>query len=126
MIEQYIVSRLDTIGNLNSKSYPVAAPVGDEALPICLYRRTSGDILRDLSGEPLLYKDVFRMDLLGDDMDVLCTLEHAVINTLSEQNVDAGDVYIYSGVAAPGTEDGFDLPTDTLWRSVTYTVTYWR
>lgn len=126
MIERYLVSRLDTIPILANKAYPVAAPVGDDALPICLYSRTDGVITRDLSGDPAFYTDIFRLDILAEDMDALCSLEHEVIEALNEQNVDAGDLYIFSGSAAPGIEDDYDLRTDTLRRSLIYTVTYWR
>lgn len=126
MIERYLVSRLDTVPTLVNKAYPVTAPVGDDALPICLYSRTDGVISQDLSGAPVFYADTFRLDLLAEDMDALCALEHDVIAALTEQNVDAGDLYIFSGSAAPGIEDDYDLRTDTLRRSLTYTVTYWR
>lgn len=126
MIEQYLLSQLDTINALTGKCYPVAAPVGDETLPICLYSRASGEITRDLSGAAAFYRDTFYLHLLGDDMDDLCSLETEVIDTLTRQNTDAGAIYVYSSIAAPGIEDDYDLRTDTFRRSLTCTITYWR
>lgn len=126
MIESYLVSKLDTIPALTGQCYPVAAPVGDIAPPFCIYTRVSGDILRDLTGEPVFYTDVFRLDLCGEDTDSLFDLEQIVIDNLSEVNVDIGDLYIFSAIAAPGYPDGFDLTIEAHRRSITYTVTYWR
>ena len=127
MIEQYLVSKLDTIEDLVGKCYPTAAPVGDTGPPFCIYRRVSGTIERDLADDPVYYRDVFRLDLFGDDMDALCALEAAVIATMTEQCVDAGDtLYIFNAVAAPGAQDGFDMAMEIHQRSVAYTVTYWR
>lgn len=126
MIEPYLVSKLDTISSLGGQCYPVAAPVGDVNPPFCLYTRVSGDILRDLSEDPVYYQDVFRLDLYGDDVDALFALEQAVIDSLTQNNVEVGDMYIFSAEAAPGSQDGFDLSMEMHRRSVFYTVTYWR
>lgn len=126
MIEQYLLAQLDSIETLTGKCYPVAAPVGDEKLPICLYSRVSGEIVRDLSGTVAFYRDTIYLHLLGDDMDELCSLETEVIDVLNRQNVDAGDAYVYSSIAAPGIEDDYDIRTDTFRRSLTCTITYWR
>lgn len=126
MIEQYLVRLLDTVAALSGKSYPVAAPVGDEELPICLYGRVTGTVARDLSGEASFYTDTFHLHLLGEDMDALCALEVEVMDALNEQNVDVDTCYIYSGSATPGLEDDYDIRTDTLRRTLLYTVTYWR
>lgn len=126
MIEKYLVSKLGTIGQLQGQVYPTAAPVGDIEPPFCIYSRVSGSVERDLSGEPLFYTDVYRLDLSGDDNDLLCDLDKVVTDELSETNVDAGDFYIFSASVAPGAPDGFDLTIETHRRSLAYTVTYWR
>lgn len=126
MIEQYLVSELGTIAALAGKCYPVAAPLGDDELPICLYRRVSGEVRRDLSGAAAFYVEVFRLDLLDEDMDRLCALEQEVARALEKENQDAGDFYLYSAEVAPALEDDYDLRTDTLLRSVNYTVIYGR
>lgn len=126
MIEKYLVSELDTIDALDGQFYPVAAPVGDAEGPFCIYTRVSGEIQRDLDGNPVFYQDVYRLDLYGEDTDLLFELEQTVIDRLSKTNVEFGAVYIFSAQAAPGAPDGFDLSIETNQRSITYTVTYWR
>lgn len=126
MIETFLVSELGTIPALNNQFYPVAAPVGDAEGDFCIYTRVSGDVERDLTGEPVFYRDVYRLDLFGDDMDVLCALEQVVIDQLTKINVAFGDLYIFSAMAAPGAPDGFDLTMENFQRSIAYTVTYWR
>ena len=126
MIKTFLVSELSTIDALGGQFYPVAAPVGDIEPPFCIYTRVSGDIQRDLTGEPVFYRDVYRLDLCGEDTDALFALEQAVIDGLTRINVDFGAVYIFSAEAVPGAPDGFDLTMEINQRSVTYTVTYWR
>ena len=126
MIEAFLVSELDTVAELNGQFYPVAAPIGDLDPPFCIYTRVSGEIERDLSGDPVFYRDVYRLDLCGEDTDALFALEQGVISALSKKNVSFEELYIFSAVAAPGAPDGFDLTIETTLRSITYTVTYWR
>lgn len=126
MIEAFLVSELDTVAELNGQFYPVAAPVGDLNPPFCIYTRVSGEIVRDLSGEPVFYRDVYRLDLCGEDTDALFALEQKVISVLTKINFAFGELYIFSADAAPGAPDGFDLTIETTLRSITYTVTYWR
>lgn len=126
MIEKFLVSELGTIGELSGQIYPVATPVGDTEGAFCIYTRVSGDIQRDLSGDPVLYRDVYRLDLYDDDTDLLFALEQTVIDRLTKNNVEFDDIYIFSAEAAPGAPDGFDLTIETHQRSISYTVTYWR
>ena len=126
MIEQYLVSKLGTIEQLQGQIYPTAAPIGDIDPPFCIYSRVSGSVERDLSGAPLFYTDVYRLDFSGDDNDALCELAQTATDTLQETNKDAGDFYIFSAFAAPGAGDGFDLTIEAHRRSLAYTVTYWR
>lgn len=126
MIEKFLVSELGTIDALNGQFYPVAAPVGDVEENFCIYTRVSGEVQRDLMNEPVYYRDVYRLDICGDDTDVLFDLECAVIKALTKKNVELGELYIFSAVAAPGAPDGFDLNLEAVSRSVSYTVTYWR
>ena len=127
MIEQYLVSELGTIPTLAGQCYPAAAPVGDLEPPFCIYTRVAGEIQRDMSGEPVFFRDVYRLDLAGDDMDALCLLEQEVISTLCKECVEFGDdIYIFSVTAAPGAPDGFDLVLENHQRSVSCTITYWR
>lgn len=126
MIEKFLVSELGTIDAFAGQFYPVAAPVGDVDDSFCIYTRISGEIQRDLAGEPVFYRDVFRLDLYDDDTDLLFELEQAVIARLTRNNVEFDALYIFSAIAAPGAPDGFDLTMETHQRSITYTVTYWR
>lgn len=126
MIEKFLVSELGTIEALNGQFYPVAAPVGDVEGNFCIYTRVSGEVQRDLMNEPVYCRDVYRLDICGDDTDVLFDLECAVIKALTKENVEFGELYIFSAVAAPGAPDGFDLNLEAVSRSVSYTVTYWR
>lgn len=126
MIEEFIVSELGTLDELNGQLYPVAAPVGELEGSFCIYTRVSGDIQRDLEENPVFYRDVFRLDLYNDDTDTLFALEQAVIDHLKKTNVEFDDIYIFSAVAAPGAPDGFDLTMEINQRSLSYTVTYWR
>lgn len=126
MIEKYIVSELGTIEALSGQFYPVAAPVGDTEGAFCIYTRVSGEIERDLGGNPVLYRDVYRLDLYDEDTDALFTLAQVVTDRLTKHNAEFEDIYIFSAEAAPGTPDGFDLTIETHQRSLSYTVTYWR
>ena len=126
MIEKFLVSELGSIAALDGQFWPVAAPVGDAEPPFCLYTRISGTIQRDLTGEPVFYRDVYRLDLLGDDNDALCQLETEMTAQLSKTNVCFGDVYIFAAEASPGNPDGFDLTIEAHRRSLSYAVTYWR
>lgn len=126
MIEKFIVSELGTIEGLNGQLYPIAAPVGELKGSFCIYTRVSGDVQRDLQGEPVFYRDVYRLDLFDEDTDILFGLEQEVIDGLSKNNLQFENIYIFSAVAAPGAPDGFDLTLETNSRSVAYTVTYWR
>ena len=126
MIEKFLVSELGTIGELSGQCYPVAAPIGDTEGAFCIYTRTSGEIERDLSGNPVLYRDAYRLDLYDDDTDRLFALAQTVVDRLTKNNVEFDDIYIFSAEAAPGAPDGFDLTIETHQRSISYTVTYWR
>lgn len=126
MIEKYLVSELGTIDELGGQFYPVAAPIGDTEGSFCIYTLTSGEIERDLEGAPVLYRDVYRLDLYDEDTDTLFALAQAVTDRLTKYNVEFGEIYIFSAVAAPGAPDGFDLTIETHQRSISYTVTYWR
>ena len=126
MIEKFLVSELGTIETLNGQFYPVAAPVGDVEGNFCIYTRVSGEIQRDLMGEPVFCRDVYRLDLYNDDTDTLFALEKTVIDHLTKNNVEFEELYIFEAVAAPGAPDGFDLTMEINQRSIAYTVTYWR
>ena len=126
MIEEFLVSELDTIPGLNGQFYPSAAPVGDVEPPFCLYSRISGSITRDLNGDPVFYRDVYRLDLIGDDNDDLCLLGTGMIAQLSKTNIEFENLYIFSAEASPGDPDGFDLSLEAHRKSLSYAVTYWR
>ena len=125
-IERFLVSELDTIDQLRGKCYPVAAPVGDEENIFCIYTRISGDVQSDLSGEPVFYNSVYRLDLVGEDTDELFSVEQVVLDILRKNNVAFEDMHIFSASAVPGAPDGFDLSIASIQRSLTYSVTYWR
>lgn len=126
MIERFLVSELGTIEELNHQLYPVAAPVGELEGSFCIYTRVSGEIQRDLMGEPVYFRDVYRLDLYNEDTDALFILEQTVIDQLTKTNVEFDELYIFSAVAAPGAPDGFDLTMEINQRSIAYTITYWR
>lgn len=126
MIEEFLVSELGTIPGLNGQFYPAAAPVGDVEPPFCLYSRISGSIPRDLNGDPVFYRDVYRLELIGDDNDDLCLLETEMIAQLSKTNIEFENLYIFSAEASPGNPDGFDLSLEAHRKSLSYAVTYWR
>ena len=126
MIEKFLVSELGTIEALRGQFYPVAAPVGDLEGSFCIYTRVSGEIQRDLGGESVLYRDVYRLDLCDEDTDTLFALEQTVVDALTKNNMAFDALYIFSAEAAPGTPDGFDLNLEVNSRSLSYVVTYWR
>lgn len=126
MIDGFLVSELGTIVALKGQFYPAAAPVGDVEPPFCLYTRISGTIQRDLAGDPVFYRDVFRLDLIGDDNDELCLLETEMIAQLSKTNIEFEDLYIFVAEVSPGNPDGFDLTMEAHRKSLSYAVTYWR
>ena len=126
MIEKFIVSELGTIAALNGQIYPVAAPVGDIEPPFCIYTRVSGEIQRDLGGAPVFCRDTYRLDLVGEDTDVLFELEKELIVWLSKTNAEFESLYIFSAEAFPGAPDGFDLTLEVNQRSISYVITYWR
>jgi hypothetical protein len=126
MIERYIVSELGTISELRGQAYPVAAPIGDIDCAFCIYTRVSGDVERDLLGNLVFYRDVYRLDLFCEDADLLFELSQSVIGQLTKNNVEFDDLYIFSATAAPGGADGFDLTIETHQRSISYILTYWR
>ena len=126
MIEKFIVSNLGTIDALSGQIYPVAAPVGDTEGAFCIYTRVSGGVERDLSGNPVFYRDVYRLDLYDEDTDLLFDLETNVIDRLTKYNAEFAGMYIYSAEAVPGAPDGFDLTIENNQRSISYTITYWR
>lgn len=126
MIQEFLVSELGTIPGLNGQFYPAAAPVGDVEPPFCLYTRISGSITRDLNGNLVFYRDVFRLDLIGDDNDELCLLETEMIAQLSKINIDFENLYIFAAEVSPGNPDGFDLTVGVHRKSLSYAVTYWR
>ena len=126
MIDGFLVSELGTIAALKGQFYPAAAPVGDVEPPFCLYTRISGTIQRDLAGDPVFYRDVFRLDLIGDDNDELCLLETEMIAQLSKTNVEFENLYIFAAEVSPGNPDGFDLTMEAHRKSLSYAVTYWR
>ena len=126
MIEAFLVSELGTIPALRGQIYPIAAPVGDLEPPFCIYTRTSGQVVRDLSGEPAFYTDTFRLDLHSPDTDELAALAQAASDSLAKVNEDCGDLYVFSAYADPGIMDGYDASWEMYIRSLNYTVTYWR
>ena len=126
MIDGFLVSELGTIATLKGQFYPAAAPVGDVEPPFCLYTRISGTIQRDLACDPVFYRDVFRLDLIGDDNDELCLLETEMIAQLSKTNIEFEDLYIFAAEVSPGNPDGFDLTMEAHRKSLSYAVTYWR
>ena len=55
-IDEWIVSRLDTIPELRGRVFPTAAPAGDLESPFGIYRMSKLEINRDLDGSPGVQK----------------------------------------------------------------------
>ena len=126
-IDEWIVSRLDTIPELRGRVFPTAAPAGDLESPFGIYRMSKLEINRDLDGSPGVQTATFRVELFHDDNDALCALVAACEKVLREAiGEDAGDVYIFSSAAERMDEDDLDVILDKFVKPITVTTRFWR
>lgn len=126
VVENYIVSKLDTITALSGQVYPTAAPVGDCAPPFAIYTLLQHVTTRDLYGELAYYTDTVRVDLYHNDNDTLCSIAAEAESCMAAQCEEFGDMYIYSCSASGGDPDGFDRNMELHRKTVDVNIQYWR
>lgn len=126
MIENWIVSKLDTLAALNHQVYPPSTPIGGAAPPFAVYTRENASLVVDLSGGPVLWTDRVKIVLFDDDADRLYATEAEVEKLMTVTQEDGGDIYIFSAMAQQTEPDGMDLSLELLARTVTVTIRYWR
>ena len=124
MVETFIVSKLDTIQELNNQFYPAAAPVGECSPPFSIYSVLESVQTNDLSGNVAYYTDTIRVHFLGDDNDVLRSLVESAEKLLSVQCEEWEEFYIFSS-SVRGEPDGFDMNMSMFRKTVLVTVLYW-
>lgn len=126
-IDEWLVSRLDTIPELRGRVFPTAAPAGDLESPFGIYRMSKLEINRDMDGSSGVQSATFRVELFHDDNDALCVLVTACEKVLREAiGEDAGDVYIFSSAAERTDEDDLDVILDKFVKTITVTTRFWR
>lgn len=126
MVESFLVSKLDTIPELSGQIYPTAAPVGSCQPPFAIYTMSGSVPTRDLYGDVVYILDTIRVDLYGDDCDVLCVLAAAAENAVFAECEEYGDIYIFSSSSARGEPDGFDMNMELHRKTLSVAVRYWR
>lgn len=124
-IEEFIVSRLDTMEALRGRCFPTAANVGDTEPPFALFRVTGEEYASDLDGDAGIRTATVRIEIFDDDNDRLCALLESAEQALKAESEDLDEIYIYSSRARRG-EDDFDPTLDVNVKSLTATVVYWR
>ena len=125
-IEEFIVSRLDTIEALRGRGYPTAAQVGDTDPPFALFGVTREDYENELDGGIGIRTAIVRIEFFDDDNDRLCAALEAAETALKADSADLDDIYIYSSRARRGDEDDLDGTLDLFVKNLTATVVYWR
>lgn len=125
-IEEFVVSRLDTVEGLRGKVFPTAAPVGGTEAPFAIFRMTKEDQETDMDGEIGVRTAVIRVEFFDDDNDRLCSLLDEAQEAMRAGDEDLGDIYIYRSLSARGEEDDLDQTLDLLIKNLTVTVDYWR
>lgn len=125
-IDEFIVSKLDTVEALRGRVFPTAAQVGDLAPPFAIFRVTKEDYETDLNGDIGPRTATIRIELFDDDNDRLCDTLAAAEAALQASDEDLDDIYIYTSSAQRGDEDDLDMTLDLLVKNLTATVVYWR
>ena len=125
-IEEFIVSRLDTIEALRGRGYPTAAQVGDTDPPFAIFRVTREDYENELDGGIGIRTAIVRIEFFDDDNNRLCAVLEAAETALKADSADLDDIYIYSSRARRGDEDDLDGTLDLFVKNLTATVVYWR
>lgn len=126
MIENWIVSKLDTLEALGGQVWPVATPVGSAPAPFCIFVPQGSVPTVDLSGNVIFRTDTVKVTLFDDDYDRLVSLAAAAETALTVQQTPAEGGYIFSSAVQQTDPDGFDLIVEQLCRTVLVTVRYWR
>ena len=103
-VDEWLVSKLDTIEALRGHVFPTAAPAGDLSGPFAIFRLSKEDVERDIDGSVGVRSAVFRIEF-GED---------------------AEGIYVYFSRAERGDEDDLDRTLDMLVKNLTVTVKYWR
>lgn len=124
-IEEFIVSRLDTMEALRGRCFPTAANVGDTEPPFALFRVQSEEYATTLDGDLGVRTATARIELFDDDNDRLCQLLAAAEDAMRTDSEDLDEIYIYSSRARRG-EDDFDPTLDANVKALTATIVYWR
>lgn len=126
-IDEWLVSRLDTVPELKGRVYPTAAPVGGLESPFGIYRLQKLDINRDLDGSPGVRTATFRVELFHEDNDALCALVSDCEKVLREaMGENAGVIYIYSSSADRAEEDDLDMVLDKFVKALTVVTRFWE
>lgn len=126
MVEDYIVSKLNTVCDLSEQIYPTAAPVGDCDPPFVIYTVMSSVPTHDLYGDIVSILDTIRVDLYSDDYDALCALAQTVEDALTSECVEYEDLYIFYSHVSRGEADGFDMNMALHRKTLSVAVRYWR
>lgn len=126
MIENWIVSKLDTLETLGGQVWPASTPVGSAPVPFCVFAPQSSVPTADLSGNVIFRTDTVKVTLFDDDYDRLVSLAAAAETALTVQQTPAEGGYIFSSTVQQTDPDGFDLTVEQLCRTVLVTVRYWR
>lgn len=126
MIENWIVSKLDTLEALGGQVWPASTPVGSAPVPFCVFAPQSSVPTADLNGNVIFRTDTVKVTLFDDDYDRLVSLAAAAETALTVQQVPAEGGYIFSSAVQRTDPDGFDLTVELLCRTALVTVRYWR
>lgn len=126
-VDEWLVSKLDTIEALRGHVFPTAAPAGDLSGPFAIFRLSKEDVERDIDGSVGVRSAVFRIEFFDNDNDALCALVAKAEETLRQGfGEDAEGIYVYFSRAERGDEDDLDRTLDMLVKNLTVTVKYWR
>lgn len=126
-VDEWIVSKLDTIERLRDHVFPTAAPAGDLSGPFAIFRLSKEDVARDIDGSAGIRTAVFRIEFFDNDNDALCALVAEAEGVLCQgTGEDAEGIYVYFSRAERGDEDDCDQTLDMLVKNLTVTVSYWR
>lgn len=124
-IEQWMVSRLDTIENLTGQNFPTVSPTGDEEPPFCLYTLVSETSEADLSGGDDIRRAKVQLALFDNDNDRLNDVTRQARKALRCEDVEADDLYIYGTSTTLHAKD-FDMRLDMHVQPVIADVVYWQ
>ena len=95
-VDEWIVSKLDTIERLRDHVFPTAAPAGDLSGPFAIFRLSKEDVARDIDGSAGIRTAVFRIEFFDHDNDALCALVAEAEDVLCQgTGEDAEGIYVY-------------------------------